>query len=239
MDWAPEAVIEDTLALLERHDARATLFATHRSAALHGCDRERFELGLHPNFNPLLLGQTPGRSAADVMDELVAEYPEARGARSHALTYSSAILNLMAERGLTYEVNQFVPYQRPVQPYMLWMGLLRIPYNWEDDVHWTYGYSFDDHRLSSGPGWNVVDFHPIHLFLNTDCQARYDDAKAHYQDPARLSGFVNRGPNPGARDMLVRMLEEHAAQSAPSPTLGQLAAGVMARAVASGGLGGT
>lgn len=227
IDWAPERVIADTLALLTEYDARATLFATHDSEVLRGCDRERFELAIHPNFNPILEGRTQGLSAEQVLDDLLAMYPEARGARSHSLAFSSNILHSMAQRGLQYEVNQLMPYQPPVTPYLLWMGLVRVPYNWEDDIHFSYGHAFDEARLSSGPGYNIVDFHPIHVFLNTDTAARYNAAKQHYQSPDELQAHVNHGPQPGTRDMLIHFLELHRQQAAPSPTVGELAQQVL------------
>jgi hypothetical protein len=227
IDWAPEAVIADTLALLTEYGARATLFATHASAVLRNCDRDRFEIALHPNFNPILDGRTVGLSADDVLDSLLAIYPEALGARSHSLAFSSSILDSMAKRGLVYESNQMMPYQPPVSPYLLWMGLVRIPYNWEDDIHFTYAYGFDQHRLTEGPGYNIVDFHPIHVFLNTEAAGRYNTARQHYHDPDALQPHVNRGPVPGARDLLVHFLQQHQRQPEPSPIMCELAAMVL------------
>ena len=131
VDWASEEVIEDTLLLFENYNVCCTLFATHKSKVLDTCNRNLFEIGLHPNFNPLLQGK--GGNVNDVLKKLKEMYPEAIGARSHSLTQSGYILSQYKEVGIEYEVNHFLPYHQNIKPFMLWNGLLRIPFNWEDD----------------------------------------------------------------------------------------------------------
>lgn len=63
VDWAHEEVQEDTLQLLADRGVKATLFATHASPQLRYCRGDRqFELGIHPNFNPLLDVSADGRN---------------------------------------------------------------------------------------------------------------------------------------------------------------------------------
>ena len=84
--------------------------------------------------------------------------------------------------------------------------MVRIPYNWEDDVHWTYGYSFDDCRMNlADDGLVVFDLHPIHIFLNTDNKYRYKEAKKHYNDPDKLISLRNTEIK-GTRDLLISLL---------------------------------
>jgi peptidoglycan/xylan/chitin deacetylase (PgdA/CDA1 family) len=223
IDWAPDAVIEDTLALLDAHGAKATLFATHETAVLDGLDAGRIEVGIHPNFNPLLDGG--GGSVDAVLDRMLEAFPAARGVRSHSMTQSSGLLAKFAERGLIYDANHVLPYL-PVQPFRLWTGMVRIPYNWEDDVHWLYGRSFDDAGIDVD-GWPlcVFDFHPIHVYLNTESADRYAAARAHYQDPRRLAGLRNTTSTPGARDMLLGLLRRMA-ERRDAHTLSEVAATV-------------
>jgi hypothetical protein len=204
IDWAPEPVIADTLALFERYGVPCTLFTTHRSAALDTCSRELFEIGIHPNFNGLLNGQ--GGNAEQEIDRLLALYPEARGARSHSLTQSTLLLDLFQAKGMVYEVNHFLPYWNSIRPFKLWNGMWRIPYNWEDDVHCAYGRTFDETGLDSSAALNVFDFHPVHVYLNTDTLSCYQRARAHYQDADRLLGLRN-ADRLGARTLLIRLLE--------------------------------
>ncbi len=86
LDWAHDDVIGDVIDLVESVDISATWFITHRSKAL---DRLRanpnFAIGIHPNFNPLLLGDTTnGTIATEVLKRIKAIVPEATSVRSHS-----------------------------------------------------------------------------------------------------------------------------------------------------------
>jgi len=56
IDWVPDKVLEYTLELLSKAGVPCTIFATHATGLLNGLDRNQFEIGIHPNFNPLLNG---------------------------------------------------------------------------------------------------------------------------------------------------------------------------------------
>ena len=47
MDWAPDAVIADSLDLLAKFNLRATLFMTHRTPLV---EKTAHELGIHPQL---------------------------------------------------------------------------------------------------------------------------------------------------------------------------------------------
>jgi hypothetical protein len=206
IDWAPEEVVADTLSLFEQYRVKCTLFATHESDVLSACDRELFEVGIHPNFNPLLNGESE-RSAAAVLDEILALYPEATGVRSHSMTQSTALLHLFSEKGLAYDANHFLPYWPNIEPYRLWNGMVKIPYNWEDDIHFMYGRDYAELGIDlDRDALSVFDFHPIHVFLNTENAARYERARAAYHDASELEQYVNR-ESYGARDALIHLLE--------------------------------
>jgi hypothetical protein len=217
VDWAPEPVIADTLALFEQFGVKCTIFATHRSPIIESCDRELFEIGIHPNFNGLLAGKNGDPTA--ILDELLTMYPEACGIRSHSMAQSSPLLDQWASKGMMYEANHFLPYWSNIRPFRLWNGLLRVPYNWEDDIHFRYGRSFDDAGLDSAAELNILVFHPVHVYLNSDTAAGYSRARSCYQDADKL--LVHRNNDrPGTRTLLIRLLE----QQGDSLTLRSLAA---------------
>ncbi len=219
VDWAPEEVIEYSLAIFREYRAKCTLFATHASDVLRSCDRALFEIAIHPNYNQLLNGKA-NKTYRDVVDELMQIYPEAKGARGHSTTQNTPIIEYYAERGLIYDSSTMLPYATNLAPIKLWNGMLRIPYNWGDDAHWMYGRTFDQSGLAmNGEALNILDFHPVHIFLNTESQARYDSAKLYYQDPKHLAGFVNKGPFPGTKDLLVQSLETAISMNTASMTL--------------------
>lgn len=211
VDWAPEAVIADTLALLEEHQVAATLFCTHASRVIDQCHTALFEKAIHPNFNFLLNGQhSNGQNAEAVLDNLLDLYPEAKGVRSHSMTQSSVLLDLFVQKGLLYDANHFLPYQ-PVTPFKLWNGLIRIPYNWEDDVHFSYGKAFENPEFEfAGNQLLIVDFHPVHIYLNTKSKEHYQQAKKYYQEPDELIKFrkINED-KAGVRDVFIQLLRQN------------------------------
>lgn len=207
IDWAPEEIIADTLALFEKYRVKCTFFATHKSVVVLKYDRSLFEIGLHPNFNPLLDGSgTKLTDAAKVLKQLSSIYPKAKGVRSHSIVQGTTIIKEFFKQGLLYDVNLLLPYQSNIKPFKLWDGFIRVPYNWEDDTHWLYGHPFSQTNLDLKASLNILNFHPIHIFLNTENQERYDRAKKFYQDPKRLKQYINTS-KPGTRDLLVSLLK--------------------------------
>lgn len=206
VDWAPEEVIEDTINLFELFGVKCTFFSTHHSLKLTKSNRKLFEIGIHPDFNPLLKGNCP-KSYEDILDEIMEIHPEALGVRTHTMFQSVILLQKFADKKLLYDANNFLPYQTNLQPIRLWNNLVRIPYNWEDDVHWAYGYGFEDCRMNiEGDELIVFDFHPIHIYLNTENKYRYDEAKKFYNDPKKLLEYRNTEV-PGTRDLLINLLK--------------------------------
>lgn len=206
IDWAPEEVIADTISLFAEHNAKITLFSTHRSEQILSADRNLVEIAIHPNFNNLLFN-AGSQKPKEILNELLRIYPEAKGIRSHSLTQSSGLVNLFKSVGLLYESNTLLPYSKAIEPYKCWTGLTRIPYNWEDDVHFTYGYDFYNDKLANNCEYKIYDFHPMHIFLNTDIENTYIKAKPYYNDYEMLRLFVNKS-NVGTRDLLIKLLSE-------------------------------
>ena len=221
VDWAHEEVIKDTLSLFELYNIKCTIFSTHSSYEVIKSNRKLFEVAIHPNFNPLLSGSP--KSVEDVIDELIEIHPDAKGVRSHSLMQSSHIMQKFAEKGLVYEANLLLPYQKHLKAYRLWNGLIRIPYNWEDDVHWSYGYSFDNCRINlEDDGLVVFDFHPIHIYLNTDNKYRYNEAKKDNADPDKLMAYRNTEIE-GTRDLLISLLKHVQKNNLENKTLLEIA----------------
>jgi hypothetical protein len=205
IDWAPDEVIADTLELLAASGVKATFFATHKSPLLEGFDRERFEVGLHPNFNPILEGSQ--EDFRRPVDALLAAFPSSRGVRSHSLVAGTQIIGYFMQAGLKYDSNILLPYQCGLKPFYHCSGLVRIPYFWEDDVHMAYGRPPLLADISLSPGsLHIFDFHPVHVFLNTFSESHYAAAKRYYQEPRALLGLRNT-ERPGVRDLLVELLE--------------------------------
>ena len=115
IDWANETVIDFTLNLFKINNIKCTLFATHKSKAIDLCDKNLFEIGIHPNFNQSIVSGS-GLSAKKVIDNLTQIYPDAIGVRSHSLTTSSPLLDIFKSAGMKYESNHIIPYSNKLNP---------------------------------------------------------------------------------------------------------------------------
>jgi Polysaccharide deacetylase len=216
VDWAPEHVLQSVIARLVRAGVPATFFATHDSPTLRGLDPGQFEVGLHPNFND---------SAGDHLTPLAvlkSLYPAASGARSHSLFSSSRILALYADHGLSYESNIFLPGHTGLHPVLRFADLVSIPFNWSDDKQLELGAP---HDLTAVPldaeGLVVLNFHPIHVAMNTSDPAHYERYKAHIRDRAALARMVN-DDQPGTGTVFDAALEWLAANGRRVLTLAQV-----------------
>jgi hypothetical protein len=180
IDWAPDFVIDDVAQLLVGSGVKATWFVTHPSPAV---DRLRgrpdlFELGIHPNF---FTRSSHGETPAAVLRSCLDLVPQAQSMRTHGLVQSTPLLDLAIESGLKIDVSLYVPHARQARPIEYWrrgVRLIRIPYVWEDDFEmerpapvWSAA------ELAARPGLQVMDFHPIHVWLNGADMGPYEELK--------------------------------------------------------------
>lgn len=207
IDWAHDSVLADAIDLVEKAGVQATWFVTHSTPLL---DRLRanpaFRLGIHPNFNELLVGSTESgkESASRILRNLIDLVPEARAVRSHSLVQSERLVDLFHEHGLTHISNFFVPENAgPQRPWRLWSGMTCTPHIWQDNVSMRLDGSI--RKPASELGLRIYDFHPIHVFLNTDRMEHYESARPFFQTPDEL-GKHRQLEAIGARDILLRLL---------------------------------
>lgn len=181
LDWAPDFAIEDAARTLIDRRVRATWFVTHETPvlALLRAHPDLFELGIHPNFLP---GSSHGASPAEVLAHCMAIVPEARSVRTHALVQSTPILTeIVARTPVRTDVSLLQPRVAGLQAFVLPLGparLLRLPYCWEDDVEMDWArpaFALDD--LPPAGGLRILDFHPIHVALNSASMAPYGALK--------------------------------------------------------------
>lgn len=210
LDWAHDEVITALIDILEERDVSATWYITHNTSLLVRLrENPRFELGIHPNFNPLLMGRDDnGSNATEVVQRLMELVPEARSVRSHSLTQGSQILDIFRSAGLTHECNHFVPYQTNLvlEPWRCWTKLTRVPHFWEDDIAMLDPEPVPIQSLVARGGLRVFDFHPIHTILNTDGVSRYEEARPFFRDLPTLKQHTNVGGF-GVKDQLFDLLD--------------------------------
>jgi hypothetical protein len=209
-DWCSDDVLSFTLNILEEYDIKATFFITNYTPVLDRIrSNPKIELGIHPNFNPLLQGDFRyGKTYVDVIEYYLAIVPDAVSVRSHSMTQNSPILDAFEKYGLIYDCNHFIPFKSGItlKPWKHWNGnIIKIPYFWEDDIHFIYQDDWNLEKILNVKGLKVFDFHPIHVYLNTDHIERYEKAKKYSHDHSRLSQHINEGS--GTRDLLIDIIE--------------------------------
>lgn len=226
LDWAHDDVVLDTIDLLETADVSATWFVTHDTPVLARLRKNpRFELGIHPNFNWLLAGDPRnGKDPKEVVRQMMDLVPEAKCVRSHSMAQSSGLLDVFASVGLTHDVNHFIPASvgADLVPWTLWNGMTRVPYFWEDDIACLYESkglkepSVMD-ASKTGKGVKVFDFHPIHIFLNTEDIQRYERTRPIHQNPHVL--LEHRYHGYGTRSRLLELIRCFKSSSANGETI--------------------
>ncbi|MBC6409703.1 MAG: hypothetical protein GDA42_04485 [Ekhidna sp.] len=204
IDWAPEEMIEDTLNLLKGYpNVNATFFATHKSNAL---EKAGYEIGIHPNFKPLLMCES-NKNFKEIIDELLDIYPESKGFRAHTLTTSTFILEYISQVGLKYESNCLLPYSKRLRIFNYVYGLVKIPFNFEDDVHFGFNYPFELKFLNmEHDDLFIFNFHPIHIYSNNATPEHYSNVKKKYHNPTEVIKHRNFECK-GTRDLLIELLE--------------------------------
>ena len=228
LDWASDEIINDTLDILKSEGVKATFFITHATDLLGEMRKNpNFELGIHPNFNPLLHAET-GRSYKHITEDLLRLVPEAKAVRSHALVQSSLLLDCFASCGLTIDANLFIPMHSGIicHPFLCWNSMIRTPYFWEDDTHCLemrcgITKSWDVIPFLSHEGLKIFDFHPIHIFLNTEDLARYESAKENLNNKEKLSVQRFNGIY-GTRIFLLDLIRKAKACGYQAKTIGEI-----------------
>ncbi len=168
IDWAPDWSIYEVLDLLEKAQVKATFFCTHPTKLNKEILRLGHNLGIHPNF---LSGTTQGSTTYEIIEYLLGLAPNATCMRTHALVQSSPLLHeiFLSFPQLKYDFSLFTA-GLGLSKLIYWnfdgAEFWRINYQWEDDAcFWNPDYSWTNYQFESPH--MVMDFHPIHVSLNS------------------------------------------------------------------------
>jgi hypothetical protein len=216
-DWAPEEAVLDAIRLIDSYNVSATFFATGNYKCLQNT-LNNIEVALHPNFNSVLNGS--GENFIYIFDALHNIYPNAKGFRSHSLTQSSHILLHAKEKGMVYDSNLYHPEQG--QPYLDYSGLIRFTHVWVDLGHILDENAFEINQLPFQKSkTNIIDFHPIHTFVNTNTTAFYNSVKHLTSNLNELKKQSNNDKK-GVRTLFIDLLEFIKLHKIKTQTLYQL-----------------
>lgn len=193
VDWASDEVVLFVFKYIKQLEVPVTFFITHDSSLLQEMRDSGYELGIHPNFDFFSSSGTR-HNAVDGIDKLKKIVPEAVSVRCHSLTKNILLSNLYRESGFTHEANNFIPLQSgiSVEPYEYPDGLIQIAHNWGDYYHLRAGRKVGPEEYLRVAGLKVLNFHPIHLFLNSNNIETYEEAKHFAREHVKLRSFVNK-----------------------------------------------
>ncbi len=210
VDWAHDEVISYAIDLIEQADASATWFITHETPMLDRLrENSKFELGIHPNFNELLAGNSNfSSSASEIVKRMKTIVPDCVSVRSHSLVQSERLVDVFCQAELSHISNFYIPESAEglLQPWKLWDGMIAIPHCWQDNVSMRSNGSVRAPNSSLQKSIKVFDFHPIHIFLNNEHMDRYEKSRSYFQHPSQLRQFRNTERN-GTKDVLSELLE--------------------------------
>lgn len=165
IDWAPDFILEDIMVRLEGFGLKATFFATHPASVLEQ-PPDWLEVAWHPNFLP---NSTQGHSEREILDTLAEWFPQAKGVRSHSMYWHGALASVYQSYGLVYDSSLLMPGCPHLQAYQH-CGLWRIPVWWNDGLHLHNQVDCSSLPIADleSPGLKVFQFHPIHIYLNSN-----------------------------------------------------------------------
>lgn len=213
MDWAIDEVLLDFYDLIKELSVVGTIHVTHETKFLSLFREEKkLDCGIHPNYNFLLGGgQSESKSVDDILGKIKNIVPEAKCVRSHGLTSGNIIASKYSNYGIKYDLNTYIPAQRGMKifPYKSPEGkVMVLPFIFEDDVYlaepdckavdFFLGDEFEAPR--------IFNFHPIHLYLNTDKMETYENARPFFKDIKRLELMKNT-ENYGIRNFFIDLIE--------------------------------
>ena len=210
-DWACNEVIMHTVTILEQYRIKATFFCTHKTSLLNRLiGNPLFDVGIHPDFNFLLEKRHyQNKSVQSVVKDLLKMVPNSTVVRSHSLLQSTRLSDLFAVYKLRFECNTYIPYSSGIdlKPYTV-SNIVKVPHCWEDDLFLCGDSKWDIDDILNSKGIKVFDFHPIHIYLNTEKIERYERIKNRQHDIESLSRNIHAGKKlKGTKDYLLELIK--------------------------------
>lgn len=170
-DWAPNWMLESIFESWKfKGLSNAVFFVTsnsdHETIAL--LEQMKFEIGIHPNFD----GCNKEDDFIREVSLLLEKAPNVNKIRSHRLLSSNLISEILAQHfpQIIHDYS-FISYMQNsrIEKFPTTFGMQnRICMSWEDDIA-LRGDNFEQSLLNVFQlDYAVLDFHPIHIYLNTD-----------------------------------------------------------------------
>ena len=214
IDWAEDFVLEYLLKILNQYSINTTFFVTHSSELIDNMQLDsKIDCGIHPNFNPLLNGDFKyGKNSMEVLSYYKKIVPSAKSIRSHSVCECGNFINLYQSLGLHYDSNIYIPHYSNIKA-CTWKvhnkNIIKVPITFADDELLVTSSISSDlvKQLLNKKGLKVLDFHPIHIFLNSENLERYNNARPYLNNYDELQKHINKSTY-GVKDLLIDIIEE-------------------------------
>jgi hypothetical protein len=177
VDWAPDYMIDYVSDKLKNLKIKSTWFVTHDSPAIKKLKKNSLiEVGIHPNFSN---NSTQGKNVDEILKNLKKIVPNAKSIRTHGLLQSTKILSKFQKFGIENDVSILLENEPYLGiHYSKYFKIKRFPYYWEDDVEMINGIDLNnDQKKFFVQGLKIFDFHPVHIFLNSNSMNNYNELK--------------------------------------------------------------
>lgn len=210
IDWCNDDILLFTIDLIKKYKIKVTLFITHHTDIIKDLSNDdNIEIGIHPNFNFLLNGNFKyGKTIKEIIEYFLEIFPNAVSVRSHSLTQNTYILEELSKRGIKYDLNNFIPFFDKsiyLKPYKYLFNIIKIPFFFEDDFYLIQENKKNIADYINYKGLKVFNFHPIHIYLNTERIERYQEAKKFLNSP-KIRDFINT-KSYGIRNLFIELIE--------------------------------
>lgn len=209
-DWASESMVEFTLNKFETSNIALTPYITNPSDAIHAHykNEKNKYVGVHPNFLP---NSSHGTNYNEVVDYVFNLWPSARSFASHCFFDNFLVTDLFFSKGLKYDSNICLHLQPSIVPLNHCSGSIRFPVFFEDDIYarergnWQFS---SIQKWFETPGLKLINFHPIHICLNTPHFDFYNSIK--HKDLSNWKDYVFEGHGTGTfLDELITYLKKN------------------------------
>lgn len=211
VDWSPKELLQDTLQLLDEYGVKATIFCTDNVEKEEFNLLKNHEIGIHPNI-------TSVETVEEKIKALKKMFPESKCIRNHCLIHNTKFNEIYKKNGLTFSSNYFHFMQAEIKKLNMPSGITEIPVFFMDDLYLNMNqekikninecqslFSISNINLNSF-GLKVFDFHPIHIFMNTNSLKFYDSIKKDYHNYKKLKKKVVT-KSKGIRNIFIELLE--------------------------------
>ncbi len=216
IDWAPDLAICHCLEILKEKKIKATFFATHKTDLLKEIQKDGHEIGIHPNFAK---NSSHGISTEKVIENCLKIVPNAKLIRTHGLIHSTKLIIKIFKEfpQLKIDISTFTYHFPTVSFFQLKLeGLIieRLNYNWEDDTEFE-NKSFNWNKSNLFGKFNILNFHPIHVYLNSQNSVHYknllkelNNKKLYLAKRKILENHIN-SKKKGTKDFLYTMISSN------------------------------